>query len=348
MLRRSTFALLLLTVAALPLAGQGKLDEEQAKLLEEARQAALTYSDTLPDFLCTETIRRMIDPRGDNRWRHIDTLTVRLSYFEHKEDYKLTAVDGKATTVAFLDVGGALTTGEFGTRLMAIFMPSSKAVFEWKGWTHLRGRRAAVFRYRIAKENSTSQIMFGTSATDRRSIIVAYRGEVSIDETTHRVLRLTALAEIPVGFPIRETNSSIEYDFREVGGRDFLLPVSADSVLRRGNEKSENQVEFREYRKFHSESDDFLRHRRGETQAAGGKEMSVPAPLPEYLEFLKLFDSEIRALTLATREMVLRAAPGCALVKAAMENAIQPDAPVQGETVVRAIYARRRRPDIRI
>ena len=256
---RSAFVWLLLAVAGLGApwlgaADQPKLDPEQAALLEEARDAALSYSDSLPNFLCTEYVKRLEDPRGDNRWRPIDRLTVRLSYFGHKEDYKLMAVDGKPTLLEYLYVGGALTTGEFGSRLIALFTPQSKAAFEWKGWTRLRGRRVAVFRYRIAKENSSYRIQFGTAPVGPNSIVAAYRGEVSVDEKTRRVLRLSAVAEIPMGFPIRESTSTIEYDFKEVGGREFLLPVSADATTRSGNYKAENQVEFREYRKFQSDA----------------------------------------------------------------------------------------------
>ncbi len=235
--------------------GQHPLDEEQTQLVEGARAAALEYGGSLPDFLCTERIVRREDPRNDNRWRPLDTLTVRLSYLDHRENYKLMAIDGRPTQVEYLAAGGSLTTGEFGSRLIALFMPESKAVFEWKGWAQLHGRRVAVLHYRIAQENSTFLVGEGPEAQKGKNAIVAgYRGEVSIDEETRRVLRLTAMAELPAGFPIRESTAMVEYDFRKVGGKQFLVPVSADATMRRGNYKSENHVEFRDYRKFQGES----------------------------------------------------------------------------------------------
>jgi hypothetical protein len=234
---------------------QHPLDEEQTRLVEGARAAALEYSSSLPDFLCTERIVRREDPRNDNRWRPLDTLTVRLSYLDHRENYKLMAIDGKPTQLEYLAVGGALTTGEFGSRLIALFTPESKAVFEWKGWAQLHGRRVAVLHYRIGRENSTFLVGEGTGdPKGKNAIVVGYRGEVSIDEETRRVLRLTAMAELPAGFPIRESTSTVEYDFRKVGGKQFLVPVSAVAGMRRGNYKSENHVEFRDYRKFQGES----------------------------------------------------------------------------------------------
>src|SRR6185436_19197917 len=103
-------------LAALPLAAQ-ELDAEQSALIEKTRQAALRYSNSLPDFICTQIVQRSQDQLGDGRWRALDKLTVKLSYSDHKEDYKLMQINGKDTMKDFLSVGGALSTGEFGTRL---------------------------------------------------------------------------------------------------------------------------------------------------------------------------------------------------------------------------------------
>ena len=62
------------------------------------------------------------------------------------------------------------------------------------------------------------------------------------------------MAELPAGFRMRESTSMVEYDFRKVGGKQFLVPVRAEATMRRGNYKSENHVEFRDYRKFQGES----------------------------------------------------------------------------------------------
>ena len=66
-------------LALFALAGAGApaiaqpLDPEQAALLELASEAALRYSDSLPDFICTEVVRRTQDPQGNGRWRSLDT-----------------------------------------------------------------------------------------------------------------------------------------------------------------------------------------------------------------------------------------------------------------------------------
>jgi hypothetical protein len=252
----STFvhlAIFALLAAGLPAIAQ-LLEPEQASLLGQAREAALQYSDSLPDFLCTEVVRRIHDPQGNGWWQDLDTLTVKLSYFGHREDYKLLEIDGKPTSPEYELVAGAWSAGEFGTRLYSLFDPRSRGDFRWKGWSTLRERRVARFSYRIARENSNYQLVYGSELAEPNAIIVAYHGDVYVDEETHLALRLTLRAEIPHGFPINANDSSVDYEFAEVGGKRYLLPSHARSMTKSGKYAAENNVEFRDYRKFQAEA----------------------------------------------------------------------------------------------
>src|ERR1035438_10571396 len=68
-------ALLAFVAAGAPAMAQ-PLEPEQASLLEKAREAAIRYSESLPDFICTEVVRRTQDAQGNGRWRTLDTLTL--------------------------------------------------------------------------------------------------------------------------------------------------------------------------------------------------------------------------------------------------------------------------------
>ena len=68
------------------------------------------------------------------------------------------------------------------------------------------------------------------------------------------VLRLMQQAEIPVGFPINANDSTVDYEYTEVGGKQYLLPAHAYVKTRSGRFVAENNVEFREYRKFQTEA----------------------------------------------------------------------------------------------
>ena len=242
----------LLAASAAGMAQQ--LEPEQADLLEQAREAAIRYSDSLPDFICTEVVRRTQDAQGNGRWRAMDTLTVKLSYFGHKEDYKLMQIDGKPTVLEYQYLGGAVSTGEFGTRLFSVFDPRSHGDFRWKGWSTLRKRRVARFWYHIARENSIYKIQYGTMPFGQDAIIVPYHGEVFVDEETHMVLRLTQEAEIPQTFPINANDSTVDYEIAAIGGKQYLLPSHAFMKTRSGHFVAENNVAFREYRKFQTDA----------------------------------------------------------------------------------------------
>ena len=92
-------------------------------ILDEVRQNALNYTKTLPDYLCTQVTRRKAAPAnarhdGEPSWQTMDTLTIRLSYFEQKEDYKPISVSDRqdAENVSLFSLGGI-------TRLKAAGVP---------------------------------------------------------------------------------------------------------------------------------------------------------------------------------------------------------------------------------
>src|SRR5215831_5799359 len=104
---------------------------EQAAVIDEVRDYALNYSKTLPDFICTQVTRRYAAPRPGTKyggsadapptWYLQDTLTIKLSYFEQKEDYKLILVNNTMTTQDYKTLGGATSSGDFGTMMRQIF-----------------------------------------------------------------------------------------------------------------------------------------------------------------------------------------------------------------------------------
>jgi hypothetical protein len=121
----------LLAWSALALA-QRPPETDATTILERGRKAALDYSHSLPDFVCTEVIHRYAGSLGRSRlidWTPTDTLTVQLGYFEQKEAHKLTLIDGKPTDRTYESLGGSLGVGEFGGMLHSIFDPSSAASF---------------------------------------------------------------------------------------------------------------------------------------------------------------------------------------------------------------------------
>ena len=224
---------------------------EQARFIEAARQIALEYGKSLPDFLCTQTIRRYrIFFTG--RERLLDTLTVEVSFERQSDRYELTSVNGQGPG-PLPDAFGALSTGEFGTNLLRVF--GSKAEFHFERWTTITLRPAAVYSYRVARSESPYQLILHDSVAGKESsATVGLRGEVVFDRESHAVLRFQyRSAEVPASFPMR-SDSTVEYDYVALGNKNYLLPVKATLVTISGVDRARNEVEFHSYRKFTSES----------------------------------------------------------------------------------------------
>jgi len=231
--------------------------EDQGKLLDEVREYAMSYSHRLPDFICLEQTRRYVDTTGKDAWRHSDTITARLSYFNQKEDYKLVSQNDRVSTGEdYLSVGGASSTGDFGTTMRDIFTPSSRATFAWERWSKLRGRVAHVISYRVPLEFSRYSIAYkGEGKSDEMHITVGYHGEIFVDREFHTIVRIKQEADnIPLTFPVQEARETLDYDFTKIGDQEFFLPLVADLRMHSGRLWTKNVKEFRLYRKFSADA----------------------------------------------------------------------------------------------
>jgi hypothetical protein len=178
-------------------------------------------------------------------------VAARLSYFEQKEDYKLISINGNLTQSEFEKLGGATSTGEFGTMLREIFEPSTEAEFEWERWAKLRGKICHVYAFRVRQSRSKWHV----SWQRQLEIVPGYRGLVYVDRDVPMVLRVTMEAEnMPATFPIQEAKSQLDYDFTDIAGSPFLLPLRSEMRMREGKVLVKNQTEFRNYRKFGAEA----------------------------------------------------------------------------------------------
>jgi hypothetical protein len=223
--------------------------EEQQRVINEARAYAMGYSKGLPDFLCMQVTRRYIDPSGLGFFGQLDVINARLSYFDQKEDYKVMSVNGRSVDTPMQRLGGATSSGEFGSMMKELFEPDTMARFEWLRWATLRGKRTHVFQYYVAQPNSHWTINY----QDRQQVTPGYRGLVYVERDTLTVTRLTLEADIPPDFPVQEAKTTLDYDMTDISGKAFKNLVK-------------NEVEFRMYRKFGADT---------------SITFDVPEPLPE-------------------------------------------------------------------
>jgi hypothetical protein len=185
----------------------------------------------------------------------VDTISTKLSYNQGHEDYQIVLVNNvppdPGTTMEKL--GGTTSAGEFGSMMSEIFSPESFARFEWDHWGTLRGRPTYVFSYDIEQRYS----QFHVTADKTLDIVPAYRGLVYIDKDTDigMVTKLTQIPyDMPETFPIHDVALSLDYDFVKIGDAEFLLPLKSVNSSSRSRYKTRNEIEFRLYRKFGTES----------------------------------------------------------------------------------------------
>lgn len=238
-----------LSVAPIP----GPDASEQKKILTEITENALSYSARLPNFICMQVTRRYMDRAGGEDFRLTDTIAERLSYFEHKEDYKVISVNGTpVTNRKHEQLGGATSSGEFGSMLLEVFSPESQTEFQWERWGKLRDHIMHVFSFRVRLENSKYNI---TAADVKRTVTVGYHGLVFADRDSHAVMRITMEADdIPEDFPIRSASEVLDYDSIGISGQKFILPLKVEMRMRDGRQAVKNEAEFRLYNKFGAET----------------------------------------------------------------------------------------------
>jgi len=228
---------------------------ERRRILLEAGKGALSYASSMPDFICTQTVRRYESWVGRPAWDLKDTLVIKLSYFDHVEDYKLTTVNGHAAKVAYEGLRGALTEGEFASMLVNIFEPSARAEFWWDHWTTLRKRPAHVFRFQIKQQNSHYRMDYGLEGLTRQSAVAGQHGFMYVDRDTNRIVRVIAEADtLPADFPVQSAATVLDYDFIDISGQKFLLPLHADARMGTIQLKTRNVMDFTGYQKFTGQS----------------------------------------------------------------------------------------------
>ncbi len=226
---------------------------EQAKIIDATREYVKNYTKNLPNFICVQVTRRDVDPTGTGHsFQHVDTITTKLSYNEQHEDYQVILVNNQPVTNVTMDkLGGTTSMGEFGSMMKEIFDPSSQAEFAWDHWATLRGRSTYVFAYDIQQQYSK----FHVTAEKTLDIIPAYRGLVYIDRDTKMVTKITQVPyDLPATFPIHDVKLSLDYDFTKIGDAEFLLPLKSVNSSSGTRYLSRNEIEFRLYRKFGTET----------------------------------------------------------------------------------------------
>ena len=238
---------------------------EANDLLERCRAATLAAAGAMPDFIVRQQIARYVSYGNTKNWQPDDTLAVAVSYRQSEgEQYKLLTVNGVPPTAATREgstygdkLSGATSTGEYVSRLVALFLDTSRTEFKALDTDLLRGRPTVVYEFEVQKQFSSQMLKWAQSGSGQETIVGSH-GRIWIDREKNRVLRVDVMAtDIDPGFPITASNNMIDYDWVTINENPYLLPTRSvlEMSFHFGNQagQSRNDIRFRGYQKFGSE-----------------------------------------------------------------------------------------------
>jgi hypothetical protein len=215
-------------------------------VLQQARETEARTDRTLPDFLCKETA-----VRSENGVE--DTLSAEVSYSgKSGEDYREIRVNGQSSQKSWAELGGDVSTGEFGSLLRSL-LRNPDADFKFIQDDQLNGAAAQVYGFHVSRTQSDWKIL-----SDYQYIVPEYSGRIWFDRSSSRVLRIERKAEgVPSAFPLRSVEGDVNFGEVKLGPSDtYLLPLHAETrvCVRSRQDCSRKTIDFRDYRKFTAES----------------------------------------------------------------------------------------------
>jgi len=223
------------------------------QVIDDARDAAATFSAELPNFIVQQVTTRYQGTGYHNDWRAMDVVTTDVAVVDGKEDYRNIKINGRASTRA-IENTGSWSTGEFTITLQDIFQPSTAAVFKKRGEDRIANRPAFVYDMTVEQPNSHWVLI---STDQHRQYQPAYKGSIWVDKETRRVLRIEQQAVgLPRDFTYDKAETVVEYGFVRIEGKTYLLPVLSENLgcMTGTRNCSRNVIDFRNYRKFTAES----------------------------------------------------------------------------------------------
>jgi hypothetical protein len=226
--------------------------QEQTAILAAMKDYALNYTKNLPNYVCIQTTRRRIEPTQRGYLPAGDEVQEMLSFVDGKESYKVEMVNGKSEpNKKHEELGGVVTSGEFGRLMLSIFDPDSGTDFHWDHWATLRGKLMYVFAYSVPKSNGYSMYHGET----KREYTSAYNGLVYADVQTKIIMEIQMeTVGIPADFPIHEVKIKLDYAPTKISGQEYVLPYHFELTSKEIRADTTNRADYRLYQKFGAEA----------------------------------------------------------------------------------------------
>jgi hypothetical protein len=229
----------------------GGTADPRLDLIARARMAAADFTSELPNFICDQLTIRSTSSSKIPKWKVDDRVEVELLYVNGREDYRNPRINGKPLKKGSLEETGQWSRGDFGTTLADVMSSATNARFVKRGSDRAAGLDVTVYDMTVEQANSHWRIEYGAP------IKPAYQGAIFVDPQTARLLRIEMQTRtLPNDYPLDTVEMTVEYGWVMIAGQKYLLPVESEnlSCFRYSSNCSRNQIEFRNYRKFATES----------------------------------------------------------------------------------------------
>ena len=223
-------------------------DAEMKRILDAARQRALSYRNDLTNFVCIEVTRRMVDHSGAGDWKPRDTITQVMQYIDGAESTDLLEVKGDRQPKK-QDTEAGRVFGEFSRLLDLVFSKEAGAEIEWQDVADWKGSRVNIFRYSVPRSRSKYLVMASVTG---RGIYTAYKGLIYIEANTMAVRSVSLEAtNMPKDFPVYRADITVDYDWVQIAGQEYLMPQLTTLYVGSGKHLlMKTEKEFRDYRRY--------------------------------------------------------------------------------------------------
>jgi hypothetical protein len=260
--------LLLIAAQALAQKSAALSEQEQAAVLKQIRDYALNYTKRLPNFTCVQATTENTEFLGGGTPRPgpVRKIEQQLSYFDFREHYKVTRIDGQR--VNNLDPRQLpdrfSSFGEYGTLLEHIFDPGAGTEFHYSRLEKVNGRPVYEFTFAVPALNGYALI------EPKRTIRVAFQGRVFADVETKAVVRIDMrCVDIPGNSDYRNVDLKVDYALTGVAGKQYMLPAHYRMhVSQNDGTDAVNEAVYKQYRRYDASSSISFGDKSGDTGAS--------------------------------------------------------------------------------
>jgi hypothetical protein len=253
-MRRITILIALVYWAGIALGQRPSTPAEQAVVIEKVRDEALSYTRQLPNYICTQRTRQMIQRPivGQALRGGVDLIEEQVSFVDNRETRRVVSLNGHPVAADSPEQQrGTPSRGEFGAILGVIFDPQTSAGPKWERPTTLDRRPVYVFSYRVPQSKGY------TLTESKQKIQVPYQGLVYADAETLNVVRIEMKItpqDIPKDSEYLNAALTLDYKPEQVAGHESILPAQYTLHYQMRNGMAWYIAEYTNYRKFSADA----------------------------------------------------------------------------------------------